>query len=102
MSVVRRVLLWSCGERVTEQMLREVFTFMKRRPEAKTAHFSINQRAVVPSAPEERPFRERVAELLAKADRGEVAKIEAILSDEVERELYGQAIRLAAGNQSQA
>src|SRR5262249_42223154 len=47
-------------------------------------------------------FSSRVTELLAEAQRGDVQKVESILVEELERELYGQALRLAWGNQSQA
>ncbi len=43
-----------------------------------------------------------VSELLAKAQRGDLEDAQAVLFEAVERELYGQAIRLAEGDQSQA
>jgi len=43
-----------------------------------------------------------VAELLTSAERGETESVETVLTQIVERELYGQAIRLARGDQSKA
>ena len=43
-----------------------------------------------------------IAELLTSAERGETESVETVLTQVVERELYGQAIRLARGDQSKA
>ncbi|TAL01435.1 MAG: sigma-54-dependent Fis family transcriptional regulator [Verrucomicrobia bacterium] len=43
-----------------------------------------------------------VAQLLAKAKRGELENVHAALTEIVERELYSQALRLAGGDQSKA
>jgi len=43
-----------------------------------------------------------VAELLAQAQLGETGNVSEILTEAVERELYGQAIRLANGDQTKA
>jgi DNA-binding NtrC family response regulator len=43
-----------------------------------------------------------VSELLASAERGEIENVEMVLMQVVERELYGNAIRLARGDQSKA
>jgi DNA-binding NtrC family response regulator len=48
------------------------------------------------------PFAGEVAELLAKAKRGEADNVQALLSEKLERELYEQAIKLAEGDQSKA
>ena len=47
-------------------------------------------------------FSAFVADLLAKAQRGECENVEDAISKSVERELYGQAIRLANGDQTKA
>jgi len=43
-----------------------------------------------------------VTELLAQAQLGETSSVSEILTEAVERELYGQAIRLASGDQTKA
>ena len=43
-----------------------------------------------------------ISELLGKAQRGEVSDVHVKVSEAVERELYAQAIRAAAGDQSKA
>jgi len=43
-----------------------------------------------------------VSDLLAKARAGELDNVQAILTEAFERELYGQAIRMANGDQSKA
>ena len=43
-----------------------------------------------------------VTELLAQAQLGETGNVSEILTEAVERELYGQAIRLANGDQTKA
>jgi DNA-binding NtrC family response regulator len=50
----------------------------------------------------ERPFAGEVAELLARAKRDEAQDVQAVLMDNLERELYDQAIQLANGDQSKA
>jgi two-component system nitrogen regulation response regulator GlnG len=47
-------------------------------------------------------FAARVAHILASARSGECENAEAILTEEVERELYSQAIQRALGDQSRA
>jgi DNA-binding NtrC family response regulator len=43
-----------------------------------------------------------VSDLLAKAKGGELENVQLLLTEAIERELYGQAIRLANGDQSKA
>jgi DNA-binding protein Fis len=43
-----------------------------------------------------------VAEILGKARTGELENVHTILTEAFERELYGQAIRMAHGDQSKA
>ena len=50
----------------------------------------------------EHPFAGEVAELLAKAKRGEALDVQTLLIEKLERELYDQAIKLAEGDQSKA
>jgi DNA-binding NtrC family response regulator len=50
----------------------------------------------------EHPFAGEVAELLAKARRGEVVDVQSLLTEKLERELYDQAIKMADGDQSKA
>jgi len=45
---------------------------------------------------------ERISDLLATAKRGELHNVQEVLLSEIERELYGQAIRLANGDQTKA
>jgi DNA-binding NtrC family response regulator len=59
-------------------------------------------RSAEPSRQEDRPFAQHVGELLDKARRGELENVQALLTEQMERELFEQAIRLAGGNQSQA
>ena len=50
----------------------------------------------------DQPLAAYVAELLEKAQRGELADVQTKLNEVVERELYGKAIRLAEGDQTKA
>ena len=43
-----------------------------------------------------------ISELLARAKAGELENVQVVLTEAIERELYGQAIRLANGDQSKA
>ena len=54
------------------------------------------------SRPADVSLRDYVAELLASAQRGEIADIHARLLDASEREIFSQAIQLAQGNQAKA
>ena len=45
---------------------------------------------------------DRVAELLAKAKSENLRNVQEVVTAEVERELYSQAIRLAEGDQTKA
>ena len=47
-------------------------------------------------------LQSRIADLLARAKRGEIQNAEAVLTSEIERELYAQAISLAHGDQTKA
>jgi len=45
---------------------------------------------------------DRISDLLSRARRGELDNVEAVVTAEVERELYAQSIRLAEGDQTKA
>jgi DNA-binding NtrC family response regulator len=100
-STLRRALLSARSGLLTEQTIRDAV--------AATGRHTGSQIQAEERAPESlelsnaaSPFAARVAQLLEKAATGEVQRVEEVLVEEVERELYSQALRLASGNQSQA
>jgi DNA-binding NtrC family response regulator len=55
-----------------------------------------------PLAPKEPLASDYLAGLLSKAEQGEIAHVRAKIMEDVERELFAQAIRRAGGNQAKA
>ena len=84
-NVVRKALLLARGFTITAEHIRSVL--VARGPQSRPADVSL---------------RDYVAELLASAQRGEIADIHARLLDAAEREIFSQAIQLAQGNQAKA
>jgi DNA-binding NtrC family response regulator len=58
--------------------------------------------AQLPKPAADQSITNYVADLLAKAKAGELENVQILLTEAIERELYGQAIRLANGDQSKA
>jgi DNA-binding NtrC family response regulator len=84
-NVVRKALIASRGYPISLEHLRTALT----RP--------------TPARPAgDQKLADYVAELLAQAQLGETGNVSEILTEAVERELYGQAIRLANGDQTKA
>jgi len=85
-NVVRKALLLAQGFTITAEHIRSIMT--ARGPSL--------------VAGSQQSLREQAAELLACAQRGEVADPHARLLDAAEREIFSQAIQLAKGNQAKA
>lgn len=84
-NVVRKALLLARGYPVTPEHVKA----------------ALAQAAVVP-APPDKTLPGYIAELLNRAQVGEVDNIASQLNDTIERELYTQAIQLAKGDQTRA
>ncbi len=84
-SVVRKALLLASGYTITTDIIRRALD--QTRP---------------PSPATRQPFATHVANVLASAQRGERENIVADLTEVIERELYGQAIRRAKRDQTKA
>ena len=84
-SAIRKALLLSHGYPLTLAIVREALAQM-----------------TPPPVGDNQTFAARVARTLSSARSGECENAEAILTEEVERELYGQAIQRALGDQSKA
>jgi DNA-binding NtrC family response regulator len=84
-NVVRKALIASRGYPINLEHLRAVLT-----------------RPALPRPAGDQKLADYVAELLAQAQLGEAGNVSEILTEAVERELYGQAIRLANGDQTKA
>jgi DNA-binding NtrC family response regulator len=85
-NVLRKALLLARGFTVTAEHIRSVLT----------------PRTVPPSRAADVPLRDSVADLLAAAQRGELADVHERVVQAAERELFSQAIQLAQGNQAKA
>ena len=84
-SVVRKALLLAHGYAITEDIVRKALEQTK------------------PASPAaQQPYAAHVAEVLNSAKSGERSSVLSDLVEVVERELYGQAIRRAEGDQSKA
>jgi DNA-binding NtrC family response regulator len=84
-NVIRESLLLARDSPITREIVERVLTHKTaRRP------------------PSDQTVAGQIAELLARAKRGEQEDILATLTEIVERELYGQALPLAGGDQSKA
>jgi len=85
-NVLRKALLLARGFTVTAEHIRSVLT----------------PRTVLSSRAADVPLRDSVADLLAAAQRGELADVHERVVQAAERELFSQAIQLAQGNQAKA
>jgi nitrogen regulation protein NR(I) len=84
-NVMRKVLLLAQGYTISVEHVRDALA-----------------RSGAISEPSHQTLREYVDELLAAAQRGELADVHARVVQACERELYGRAIELANGNQAKA
>lgn len=85
-NIVRKALIASRGYPINLEHLRAVMTKPTQPPR--------------PAG--DQKLTDYVAELLVQAQLGETGNVSEILTEAVERELYGQAIRLANGDQTKA
>jgi DNA-binding NtrC family response regulator len=84
-NVMRKALLLARGYAISRELVTE----------------ALNQMTLpLPTAGQ--PFQAYVTDLLQRAKRGELENVQTALMQVAERELYGQAIRLAGGDQSRA
>ena len=82
---VRKALLLAQGYAITRNIIAEALA-----------------RMTLPLPTADQPFPAYVTDLLQRAKRGELENVQTALIEVVERELYGQAIRMAGGDQSRA
>ena len=93
---------WPGNVRELENIVRQ--TLLLARP------FGINvdhvehalAKARIPSFSRNQSYADYISNLLMMAQRGEITDVYARMLNELEPELYGQAIKLAKGNQAQA
>ncbi len=84
-NVVRKAILLSRGFTIDPEIIRTALNQVRvPRPEANQTLASY------------------IADLLARAARGELENVDAVITEAAERELYAQAIQLAHGNQAKA
>jgi DNA-binding NtrC family response regulator len=94
-NVVRKALLEAHGLRIDPDIIRNVLDETRIiRPVAAPQ--------LAPDSTAERPLAAYISELLDAAERGESAQIAASVTEWAEREIYGQTIRLAQGDQTKA
>lgn len=84
-NVIRGALLLAHESPITREIMERVLTH-KTAPRTTTDHTIAGQ----------------IAELLARAKRGELENVHAAVTEIIERELYAQALQLASGDQSKA
>ena len=84
-TVMRKALLLARGYAISRDLVAEALTQM-----------------TLPLPTADQAFPAYVTDLLQRAKRGELEHVQTALIEVVERELYGQAIRLAGGDQSRA
>ncbi len=94
-NVVRKALLSARGHRIDLALIRRVLGDTKL-----ASRVPDQSDAASPVA--DQPLAAYVAELLDCAERGDCESVAAVLTEWAEREIYGQAIRLAEGDQSKA
>ncbi len=92
-NVIRKALLLGRGFPINREIIRKALdqSVLARLGAAQTGP---------PRPTTDQPLEGYVAQLLAAAERGEAANIEATLIEWAEREIYMQAFRLAKGNQA--
>lgn len=99
---------WPGNVRELENLIRRALLLAGQYPVSlaivEKAHdqTSVIEQAKYKQVDPQHPFAGEVAELLAKAKRGEAVEAHSLLVEKLERELYQQAIALAEGDQSKA
>src|SRR5439155_6331316 len=84
-NVIRQALLLSQGYPISAELVRRIL--------AEPEHSALGRTKSLVSS---------IADLIAAAKAGEIEGIQARVIEEVERELFAQAIRAAQGNQAKA
>jgi DNA-binding NtrC family response regulator len=84
-NVVRKALLLAHGYPISQEIAASAVT-----------------QTQLPKPAADQSISNYVSDLLAKAKGGELENVQLLLTEAIERELYGQAIRLANGDQSKA
>jgi DNA-binding NtrC family response regulator len=84
-NVVRRAVSLGAGRPLTIDTIRQALALTRSRP---------------PTGGQ--TLADCIADMLARASRGELVNVAALLNEDLERELYGQAIKMARGNQAKA
>ena len=96
-NVVHKALLLARGFTITRELVHKARDQITRSGSmADTALFLRTQPFP------DRPLAAFISELLDKAERGESENVHGIVVEAVEREMYGQALRVAEGDQTKA
>jgi DNA-binding NtrC family response regulator len=96
-NVVHKALLLARGFTITRELVQKARDQISHSGSmADTAMFARTQ-----SFPD-RPLAAFISELLDKAERGESENVQAIVMEAVEKELYGEALVMAEGDQTKA
>ncbi len=96
-NVIHKAVLLSRGFTITRELVQKARDQIGHSGSmADTALFARTQ-----SFPD-RPLAAFISELLDKAERGESGNIQTIVMEAVEQEMYGQALRMAEGDQTKA
>jgi len=97
-----QTLPWPGNVRELENVLRKALLAARGYGIAREHVMSVLTCSELPGAAASQPLRGLAADLLAAAQRGELADAHARAIEAVERELLSQAIQLAQGNQAKA
>lgn len=94
--------LWPGNVRELENVIRKALLLARGYPISREIIEYVLSKTKLPRPSSDPSLAETIAELLARARTGELVNVQNALKDQVERELYAQAIRLAKGNQVKA
>jgi two-component system nitrogen regulation response regulator GlnG len=93
---------WPGNVRELRNVMRRALLLARGFPISREIVEAALSQTVSPKPAADQTIAAYVAELLAKAKAGELENVQVLLTEVLERELYGQAIRLANGDQSKA
>jgi DNA-binding NtrC family response regulator len=93
---------WPGNVRELENVVRQSLLLARSYPINLEHAQQANTRTRKPMAASDQTIAGYFTELLARAERGELAGLHARMIEEMERELYTRAIQLAQGNQAKA
>jgi DNA-binding NtrC family response regulator len=93
---------WPGNVRQLENVVRQALLLSRGYPIGRDHVQSVIAKAGRPASASTQTLSGYIAELLHEAQRGEADNLRGRIMDEVERELFSQAIQLAEGNQARA